>query len=132
MASKPAIVISAFNRPASLRRLLNSIEAARYDLNDIDLVISIDKSDSDEVEKTAEKFKWKYGEKKIILQNEPLGLKQHILRCGDLTSDYNAIILLEDDLMVSPYFYEYAIKALEYYKDDKMLAGISLYNYEVS
>src|SRR5687768_8098504 len=104
--NSPAIVITAYNRPEGLSRLLKSVADASYDSNNVTLVISIDKSDSNKVYELADSFEWKYGQKKVIKHNEHLGLKEHILRCGDLTDQYGSIILLEDDLIVSPWFYK--------------------------
>jgi glycosyltransferase involved in cell wall biosynthesis len=54
---KPAIVIVAYNLPASLQRLFASISKADYpSLGRIDLVISIDKSDNNAVAEEAEKY----------------------------------------------------------------------------
>jgi len=132
MAIKPAIVVSAFNRPASLQRLLHSLQQAVYSLPAVPLVISIDQSASSAVEQMATAFEWPHGEKKIITHQQHLGLKAHILACGDLSAHYDAIIVLEDDLVVSPWFYEYALQALDAYAQDEGIAGISLYNYEVA
>lgn len=130
---KPTIVIVAFNRPASLQRLLTSISRADYSAKyEIPLIISIDKSDSDEVTDVAKKFVWKYGDKILINRQARLGLKNHVLLCGDLAEEYSSIIMLEDDLFVSPYFYHYAEKALNYYKNDNKIAGVSLYNYRIN
>ena len=60
---KPVIVVVAYNRTGSLRRLLNSIDKAYYEWSDIPLVISIDKSDNREVKTMAEQFEWKHGTK---------------------------------------------------------------------
>ncbi len=59
------IVIVAFNRPDSLKRLLFSLKKAEYPQN-VDLIISIDQGDNEDVIKIAEEFVWDYGEKKII------------------------------------------------------------------
>lgn len=132
MMIKPAIVVSAYNRPLALRRLLDSLQSANYPDREIQLIISIDKSENTDVQILAEKFQWQHGSKKVILHKNHLGLKKHLLSCGDLTEDYSAIIVLEDDLLVSPYFYHFALEAVNYYKDDHQLAGISLYNYQVA
>lgn len=132
MVNNPAIVVVAYNRPASLWRLLNSLANASYPVDDIPLIISIDNNDSEEVFKAAEYFEWKHGIKKIMTQAAHLGLKEHILRCGDLTSEYHSIIVLEDDLLVSPHFYSYAVSASTFYLSESNIAGISLYNYEVA
>jgi len=132
MEIKPAIVISAYNRPHALQRLLNSIAAAHYEQEEISLIISIDKSESDSVKAVAGNFDWEYGTKQIISHAEHLGLKRHILFCAALAKEYGAVIVLEDDLMVSPFFYGYAMQAYTYYKDETGIAGISLYNYQVA
>jgi len=41
------------------------------------------------------------------------------------------VIILEDDLYVSPYFYAYAIQSLEFYNNDSRIGGVSLYNQPV-
>lgn len=127
----PAIVVAAYNRTQSLQRLLRSLEEAVYPQEPITLIISIDKG-TPEVAALAEKFPWKHGEKKIIRQDSHLGLKAHILQCGDLTAEYGSIILFEDDLFASKYFYDYALKSLNQYGDDERIAGISLYSYDIA
>ncbi|HEX8677860.1 MAG TPA: glycosyltransferase, partial [Segetibacter sp.] len=132
---KPAIVVVTYNRPASLNRLLTFLSNSVFDSSDINLVISIDYHSSpmhDEVVKIANKFHWKYGFKKIIEHQNNLGLKTHVLSCGDLSVEYGAVIVLEDDIAVSPYFYNYAVQSLEAYDEDKNIAGISLYAFQWS
>ncbi|MBR1892540.1 MAG: hypothetical protein IJ815_03285 [Lachnospiraceae bacterium] len=126
---KPAIVVVAYNRADALKRVLGSLAAADYEEKDIPLVISIDKSDVAEVDKTAEDFVWEHGEKRIITHDVRMGLKAHVLECGDLTEEYGSIIMLEDDLFVSPYFYGFAKAALEFSDGNDDIGGISLYNH---
>jgi hypothetical protein len=130
--SNPAIVIIAYNRPASLRRLLGSIANGQYTETNIPLCICIDKSSEPEVQEIAEGFDWKHGTKSIEISEEHLGLKMHVLKCGDLVEKYGAIIMLEDDLVVSPAFYLYAQKCLSFYDDEPKVAGVSLYSYEIA
>jgi hypothetical protein len=132
MNPPPAIVVVAYNRTASLKRLLNSLLKAHYPPGNIDLIISIDYSGNDDVVNIANAFDWKFGNKKILTSNKRLGLKQHILQCGDLSEQYGSIIMLEDDLLVSPAFYNYAVSAAHFYKNDYNIAGISLFNYQVA
>ena len=132
MSYTPAIVIAAYNRPHTLSRLLRSVANAHYSSANIPLVISIDKSDSDEVLQIAEAFTWAHGEKKIIRQESNLGLKQHIMTCGNLSAEYSSIVMLEDDLLVAPYFYSYSVQALNHYSNDGSIAGISLYSYAIT
>lgn len=128
---KPAIVVVGYNRPDVLKRLLNFIENANYKFDDISLIISLDKAPNElEVLKVAEEFVWSHGNKTIRRFQERQGLRKHILQCGDLTEKYEAVIILEDDLIVSPNFYEYTVAALHYYANEECVTGIALYSHE--
>ncbi len=125
----PAIVISAFNRPHSLARLLASVDKADYPTK-APLVISIDRGNdrlNREVVELAERFEWRFGPKRVIEHAEHLGLVQHVFYGGGLAQEYGSVIFLEDDLAVSPDFYKYASQALTCYDRDDRIAGISLY-----
>lgn len=123
--SQPAILVNAFNRPHSLRRLLESLVRASIPV-DTQLVISIDGGGDPAVRQFAEDFLWPFGEKLVSAHRENLGLVAHFLYCGGLTRSHGDIIYLEDDLVVSRRFYAYARSALETYRSDVRVAGISL------
>lgn len=127
----PAIVINAYNRPAALKRLLASVQQAAYPAGEnIRLHISIDRGEdgcSSDVLEIAESVPWPYGDKRVECQERHLGLIPHFYHCGDLAHEYGAIILLEDDLVVSPVYYTYVSKTIDYYESDPRIAGLSLY-----
>jgi hypothetical protein len=125
--TNPAIVVIAYNRHHSLSRLLASLSSAKYPAQDIRLVISVDHSDNPKVLETAELFRWNHGSKEVIAHTEHMGLRKHVLSCGDLIERLGSAIFLEDDLYVSPVFYAYASECLQRYALDKKIAGISLY-----
>ncbi|UAW98040.1 hypothetical protein KEM63_14835 [Halopseudomonas nanhaiensis] len=124
----PTIIVVGYNRPDSLTRLLSSLIKGHYPPGNVRLVISLDACDTVEPRRVAEAFDWPFGEKRVLARPDRMGLREHVLSCGDLTEEYGDIIVLEDDLYVSPYFYEYATRALAYYGDDQDIAGISLYS----
>ncbi len=126
----PTIIAIGYNRPNSLLRLLGSLRKAHYPPGNVRLVISLDNSGVDEPRQVAEAFDWPFGEKRIIAHEQRLGLRNHVLSCGDLTEEYGEVIVLEDDLFVSPFFYEYSTRALAHYADDPLVAGISLYGHQ--
>jgi hypothetical protein len=135
MASFPAIVVVGFDRPRSIQRLLTWLTLARYPQGDIPLVISLDYSPSDnglETRQIAEQYEWPHGPKRIILQPEFLGLRNHVLRCGDLSKTYGSIIVLEDDLSVSREFYHYAVAALDFTRNLDTVAGVALYSHRLN
>ena len=129
--NKIAIVTVGYNRIASMKRLLYSLSKAKYPIDNIPLYISIDASGDTELYNFVRSYDWLHGEKIVNIQNERLGLKNHILQCGDLTKRYKAIILLEDDIYVSEYFYDYVYAAVNFYYEDDRIGGISLYRNEM-
>lgn len=124
-----AIIAVGYNRPNSLKRLLDSLNNSRYD-DKVPLVISIDCSGNENVYSLANNYEWKHGNKYVIIQKERLGLKEHIYRCADLSKHFKSVTILEDDLLVSPYFYQYIKQTVAKYGDDENIAGISLYRNE--
>ena len=124
------IVIVSHNRVDTLSNLFELLIRADYSGLEVNLVISIDYSGHQDVYDLADCFDWVHGEKIIIKHEKNLGLRHHILFCGDLSLQYDSVIILEDDLLVSPSFYLYAKAALEFYKNNSNIAGISLYHNE--
>lgn len=120
------IVVVAFSRPDSLKRLLNSIAVATFPVG-VKIYISIDGGGPSEAIAVANEFEWNFGEKEIIIHKRNLGLKEHILACTNLVSSHDGIVVLEDDLLVAPGFYTYSLQALQYYYNDSNVAGVSLY-----
>ena len=101
-----AIVVIAYNRTASLLRLLDSLTNAYYPEElDIPLIISVE---------------------------ENLGLRQHVLECGNIADEYEGVILLEDDLYVAPSFYLYTLAAFARTRMVPRIGGISLYNHRLN
>lgn len=126
MTGEIAIIAVGYNRPDSLERLLRSLDRAQYDYEEIPLIISIDHSGNEEVIQTAREFVWEHGTKRVIAREKRMGLRNHIISCGDLTEEYGSVMILEDDLYVSPDFYNYAMQALKTYGKHEKIAGIGL------
>lgn len=129
LEKRPAIVVVAFNRASALSRLLKSIERAIFEFDDIPLIISIDGGGIEEVIDVAKKFQWSHGKKEIIVHKNNIGLRSHVLECGDLSEKYGSIIMLEEDCFVSRFFYEKAFQLILFYYRDENIGGISLYSY---
>jgi hypothetical protein len=127
---KLALVVIAFNRPEPLKRLLHSLQAAQArkpDFN-VSLIISVDHSDVAEVAEIAESYKWSLGEKTVIVHPQPLGLKKHILGAGDLVEEFDALVMLEDDLGVSPYLWRYIEQSVLICQEHQDVGQVSLYS----
>lgn len=136
MMEQITIVVIAYNRKNSLIRLLKSLNNIIIPKNEqVRLYISIDRSAKEdqanlEVYNVAQDYKWPYGEKIVDYKEKNLGLKEHVLSCGNLTAEYNNIIVLEDDIVVSPMMYIYAKQVLEFYKNEEKIAGFGLYSFQ--
>ncbi|MED3973224.1 hypothetical protein P4639_07525 [Priestia megaterium] len=126
---KYAIVVIGYNRTDNIKRLLESLKSADYSSDNVPLIISIDKSNNLDVEGVANDFIWPHGQKIIKTYPERQGLRKHILACGNFLKEYDAIAVFEDDTFASPAFYNYMKQAVEFYKDDMNIAGISLYSH---
>ncbi|MFZ5570354.1 MAG: glycosyltransferase family 2 protein [Thermodesulfobacteriota bacterium] len=127
--SSIAVVAVGYNRDKSLLRLLKSLSTADYDNEKVPLIISLDKSDNQRVVDIANDYHWPFGEKIIKIQAERIGLRNHIIACGNLSFEYGSVAVLEDDLIVSPSFYLYAKNAICKYATVDQIAGISLYSH---
>lgn len=128
---KIAIVVVGYNRVNSIARLLNSLLIAKYPEISIPLYISIDASGDTTLYDYVKSFQWPYGDKYLNIQTERLGLRKHIIQCGDLTRFFKAVILLEDDIFVGESFYDYVQNVVDYYWEETRLAGFSLINSEM-
>lgn len=128
-----AVIAVGYNRYKSLKRLLDSVESASYPVANVPLIISIDCSGDESVYELARSFKWSHGEKYVNIEDAGrLGLVKHIYQCAGLTKVFRAIILLEDDLFVSPFFYSYVLQAIDKYGDAPAVAQIALYHNETN
>ena len=127
-----SICCIAYNRIDSIKRLLASLEQAYYGRYNPVLLLSIDKSESDVVENFAKEYEWKYGEKRIVTHQQNMGLRKHVLECGTHLKDFDAMVVLEDDITVSPFFFQYTLQCVAKYSNDDRIAGISLYSFPVS
>lgn len=129
---KIAIVAVSYNRPQSLVRLLNSLDQAYYGEYQPSLIISVDKSNSDDVERVADNYVWKHGEKIVDKHSENFGLKKHMLSLGKWFDTFDAIVVLEDDIVVSPCYFSFCVQCVSKYEGDSHIAGISLYGFEIN
>lgn len=127
----PAIVLPAFNRPHALKRLLDSILQGEFEDagGPVPLVISLEGDADPECQALAREVAWPHGPKRVIQHPRHMGLRDHILACGDLSATYGAVVVLEDDLLVSPGFYAFARQAAAFYAQEPRIGGVSLYTF---
>jgi hypothetical protein len=68
----------------------------------------------------------------VVERRENLGLAKSIISgVGEVVNEHGRIIVLEDDLVSSPYFLKFMNEALEYYQDKEDVISIHGYVYPV-
>lgn len=122
------LIVLAYNRLASLKRLLQSIEQASIP-NGTSLYFSLEFDSHPNVIEFIDSYTWKYGRKIIIQQDTRLGVHGHNLECLKLIEDIGNGLVLEDDIVVSPFFMKYLEKVLPVYLEDNSILGVSIYRY---
>ncbi len=138
------IRVLTYTRLASLQRLIRSLHTAIYDAGDtIDLVISVDMpaddvdDDSvlqlhrDIVTYASSLSSWSYGAYTPVIQATHQGLVGQWINSWQPRDDHSVMLVLEDDMEVSRYFYQFLKKSVcAYYihptERDTNLYGISL------
>ena len=131
------IVLFTYNRPWHLRQTVEALQKNEL-AADSELLIFSDgpKTDSDiyKVEevrkyiKTIDSFK----DITIVERDKNWGLADNIIDgVTKVVNQYGKIIVLEDDLVTSPYFLRFMNDALEFYKDEKKVWHISGWNYPI-
>lgn len=130
MNKNPKVIVAGFRRVRSIKRLLKSISLAKFPSSGVSITISLDGGYSKEVLQVSLDFKnqFKSGTVEVIARDQNIGLRNHIIWCGEQAQIYGSVIVLEDDLFVDPQFYFYALAALEHYADHDKIAGIALYS----
>lgn len=124
-----AVVAIGYNRKSDFERLIDSLINANYGGDKVDLIMSIDNSGCSDVENYANTVEWPHGGMFVKTYKTRLGLKKHILSCGNFVEAYDAIAVFEDDIVASPGFYIFAKQCVKKYSSDDNIAGISLYTH---
>ncbi len=119
------ITIFGYDRPNHLNNLLKSLTKNAESKNSI-AYFYIDglneKTNKSNYYKTIEiaNKNWGFGEKKIIVRNNNLGCRDNIISgITEILDKYKKIIVIEDDLIVSPYFLDYMNNCLNRYEKNK-------------
>ena len=119
----------AFQRRASLIRLLDSLEKAHYENHQVQLEFHLDGEAHPSVRETCEKYRWKHGTKRVFQRVKRVGLMENIMKSWEANDPRELSIFLEDDVKVSPYFFIYLLGVLRSNLiDPSVMFGISLYS----
>jgi hypothetical protein len=118
------LVVMTMNRPKSLERLITSVSTARYSENmSVDLRVTVDRSFSGDVHGPTMQFlngmQWPHGVLELLVWPSKIGIFGQWVNAwpaekypADL---YKSVVLLEDDLEVSPHYARWFIGAHKAY-----------------
>lgn len=132
------IVLFVYNRPVLTRQTVEALKKNKLADNS-DLIIFSDGPKNAKAIKPVQEVR-KYihtidGFKsiKVIEQETNLGLASSIISgVTKVCNEYGKVIVLEDDLITSPYFLLFMNRALDLYRDEDRVISILGYNYPVS
>lgn len=137
MRRKTPIALFAYNRPQHLELALGSL--ARCDrLDECDLHIFSDGPKSPK-QATAVEASRRIGRDwanrlgaEVVERSENCGLSRSVVAgVTELSESYGRVIVLEDDLIVTPDFLKYMIQSLDRYRDEPQVLQISGYMFPV-
>ena len=121
------IHILTWNRPDSFKRLVSSIKQSHYGIDHVDLIIHVDGGyQNKDTKDVANSIKWPFGNKKVFFSNDRKGLAQAWFSAWFPSDNKTFAIIFEDDIVVSPLWYQWLTCAWKKYRDRDDIAGISL------
>ena len=131
------VALFAYRRPRHLQAVLGSL-SANAEADATNLVIFVDaagdESEQAPVASTVAIARQATGFRSVSVQvsREHRGLAQSIVGgVRQMLSEYGRVVILEDDIQVSPYFLRFMNDGLETYADDSSVASIHGYRYPV-
>jgi hypothetical protein len=132
------VVLFVYNRPVHTALVIDSL-LKNFEAKKTDLIIYSDapkalcfQAQVQEVRALVSDVKG-FKSVRIILRENNLGLSRSIISgVSDVLDEYGVAIVLEDDLVVSPFFLKYMNSGLDLYRDDKKVASIHGYTYPVN
>lgn len=129
------IVLFVYNRPEHTKKTIKALRRNQLAVKS-DLIIYCDapknKDDIIPNKKVKSVVEHANGFKQvhIVERNTNYGLAKNIIDgVSDVVSSYGKVIVLEDDLITSPYFLQYMNKMLNHYKMEDRVYSISGYNH---
>ena len=130
------VLLFVYNRPFHTRKVIEALQVNEYSLQ-TNLIIYSDASNDPfnlEVIQTRNYLKNVGGFKSIsiIERQENWGLAKNIIDgVTSIVNRYGKVFILEDDLVVSPYFLKYMNEALDLYEKEEKVISIHGYVYPV-
>ena len=131
------IVVFTYNRPEHTLRTFNALLENPL-ANESDIIIYSDSAKTANHNKAVDEVRSFLSEitgfrsKKVIHRDNNFGLAESIIQgVTGVLQESEKVIVLEDDMVVSPYFLEYMNEALDQFVDDNRVISVHGYVYPV-
>jgi hypothetical protein len=137
-SSKTPIALFTFNRPEHTHRILSAVARCGR-IDECRLFIYCDgprnqaQSGSVQALRSVVRQWAPRLSAEVVERSHNLGLARSIVTgVTELTQQYGRVIVIEDDLVISPDFFDFMLQALDRYQDDAQIYQISGYMFPVS
>lgn len=135
--SKAPIILFVYNRPDHTLRTLKALENNNL-ASESELFIYADAAKNEQSKAAVEQVReiisrnWKFKTVTLILRESNCGLAANVIDgVTKIVKQYGQVIVLEDDLVTSPFALQYFNDALELYRHQDQVMQISGYGYPV-
>lgn len=120
------IIVLTMNRLPSLKRLVESLKQSDYRNDTVDLIFKFDQPSGVASVDFAKDVQWPFGSVQVQISNTNMGLRQAWLEAWQPQTLDDRAIILEDDITVSPLWYQWIQTMYDHYGHRHDLAGFSL------
>jgi hypothetical protein len=132
------VVLFVYNRPFHTEQTLNALEKNEKATETVLYIFAdglkenagnMEEENSAEVRKIIQK-NWQFKEIHLIEREKNWGLAENVINgVTEIVNQYGKIIVLEDDLITSPYFLSYCNEALDLYENDKNVYAVNAFQF---
>lgn len=132
------IAVFTYNRPVHTRKTIEQLQKNELAKQSELFIFSDGPKNSNNVEKVSEVRQYLktvdgFAQATIIEQAQNLGLANSIINgVTEIVNQYGRVIVLEDDMLTSPYFLIYMNEALEQFANDDRVISIHGYIYPIT
>lgn len=131
------IILFVYRRPEHTKKTVDALKLNQLAAESSLFIFSdgnkneTDKNAVDEVRDYISKISG-FKEINISIRDKNLGLAESVISgVTEIINKFGKAIILEDDIVTSPYFLKFMNEALDFYEDDKRIYSISGYNFPV-
>jgi hypothetical protein len=138
MSKLAPVILFCYNRLIHLQKTIESLKKNKESI-DTDIYIYCDgprinenRANLEEVHNYVRKIEG-FKSIKYIFSDKNYGLSRSVIKgITEVLTEFNSVIVIEDDLVVSPYFLKYMNEGLKVFENDENVASIHGYCYPVN